>query len=290
MRLLLGILIFGLWASFARYYYVCEIKGLCPSQEQVEVNQPDSPERLDNLALQFGDEKILQDYNQFYFQNGISKPTLDSSNVAFLDGIATYLFENEDKKLKITGRFLESESEITVGTFDNLGIARAAAIEKELLDRDIPEDRISLDHLVAQGDVLTEPIIFSILEADNNELEDVQFTFKNMTFLESNFKFDSDVFEPREAFLMYADSMKTFFSTNPDKTLTIIGHTDKIGKQSYNKDLGYRRANSAKLYVANKVGIQNEIKIKSMGEKQPMATNNTEEGRAKNRRINLVIE
>ena len=287
MRLLLGIIIFGIWASFARRYYVCEIKGLCHQEEVVKV---DTPQRLKNLSLQFGDENILQDYNQFYFQNGISKPTLDSNNRVFLDEIAAYMIDNEDKKLKITGRYLESEEDITVGSYENLGIARAAAIEKELLGLGIPDDRISITYSMVEGEELTEPIVFEILEASNNELEDVQFTFTNMTFLESNFKFDSDVFEPRAAFLTYADSMKTYFELNPDKTLLIIGHTDKIGKQTYNKDLGYRRANSAKQYLVNKIGIQNEIKIKSMGEKQPMATNKTEAGRSKNRRINLVIE
>ncbi|HFC00382.1 MAG TPA: hypothetical protein ENJ53_06210, partial [Phaeodactylibacter sp.] len=64
MRLLLGIIIFGIWASFARRYYVCEIKGLCHQEEVVKV---DTPQRLKNLSLQFGDENILQDYNQFYF-------------------------------------------------------------------------------------------------------------------------------------------------------------------------------------------------------------------------------
>ena len=72
--------------------------------------------------------------------------------------------------------------------------------------------------------------------------------------------------------------------------LKIIGHADKTGGDAHNKDLGYRRANSAKLYIANQVGIQTEIKIESKGEKEPMATNKTPEGRAKNRRINLIIE
>ncbi|MEM6963996.1 MAG: OmpA family protein [Bacteroidota bacterium] len=288
MRLLLGILLFGLWASFARYWYVCKIKDACEPQK--EVVEPETPERLSNLSLQFGDEPILEGYNQFYFQEGISKPTLDSSNLAFLDAIAAYMIDNEDKKLKITGQFLESESEITSDINDNLGIARARAIEEMLKDLGIPEDRISIYYSMILGDELTEPLLFEILAMDNNELADVQFTFTNMTFTESNFKFDSDVFEPRESFLTYADSINTYFELNPDKSLTIIGHTDKIGKQSYNKDLGYRRANSAKLYLANQVGIETEIKIQSMGEKEPMAPNTTEAGRARNRRVNFVIE
>lgn len=288
MRLLLGILIFGLWASVARYYYVCEIKNHCEPQEVVL--EPTAPERLKNLNLSFGDENILEGYNQFSFQNGISQPTIDSSNLAFLDGIVSYMIDHEEKKLKITGRFLESESDIQVNFDDNLGIARAKAIEKMLIDLGIPGDRISLDYAMIQGEELTEPIVFEILETSDTELADVQFTFNNMTFLESNFESDSDEFNPGDAFLSYADSMKTYFELNPDKTLKIIGHADKTGGDAYNKDLGYRRANSAKLYIANQVGIQTEIQVESKGEKEPMASNKTPEGRAKNRRINLIIE
>lgn len=286
MRLLFGLLLFSLWASIARTYYVCEIKHLCEPQEIVEP----TPERLQNLTLQYGDENILEDYNQFYFKEGIAQPTLDSSNTAFLEAIASYMIDNEDKKLKITGRYLASEADIPVGSFDNLGIARASAIEQELLAMGIQDDRISLDYSLAQGDTLTEPISFEILESANDDLADVQFTFTNMTFTESNFKFDSDEFTPKESFINYSDSLKIYFDLNPEKSLTIIGHTDKIGKQSYNKDLGFRRATSAKLYLVQKVGIETEVKIESMGEKKPMASNNTEAGRSRNRRVNFVIE
>ena len=289
MRLLIGLILFGLWASIARYYYVCEIYGACAPEEEILENP--IPVRPNTLTLTLGDSVILEGYNHFYFEPRISQPTLDSSNQVFLGKIEDYLLDNEDKKLKITGRFLESESDVTIDFSDNLGIARAKAIESLLVDRGIADEIISIDYQPVIGDsVLTEPILFEILEADNDDLADVQFTFTNMTFTESNFEFNSDVFEPKESFLLYADSMKTYFELNPEKKLTIIGHTDFKGTQKYNKGLGYRRANSAKLYLANQVGIQTEIKIESKGEMEPMATNDTEEGQAKNRRVNFVIE
>lgn len=288
MRLLLGILLFGIWASFARYWYVCKIKDHCePKQEIVE---PETPERLSNLSLQFGDEPILEGYNQFYFQEGISKPTLDSSNMVFLDAIAEYMIDNEDKKLQITGRFLESEIDITVGLNENLGIARAKEIRRKLIELGIPEFRILIDHSMVDGDTLEEPLVFEILNLDDIGSGGAPFTFYNMTITESNFQFDSDVFEPKESFLLYADSMNIFFGLNPDKKLTIIGHTDKIGREAYNKDLGFRRAESARLYLINQVGLEADIETKSQGEKEPLDKSGTEEARAKNRRVNFKIE
>ena len=61
MRLLLGILIFGMWGSFARYWYVCKIKKNCEPQEIIE--EPTAPERLKTLNLTFGDSVILEGYN-----------------------------------------------------------------------------------------------------------------------------------------------------------------------------------------------------------------------------------
>ncbi len=285
MRLLLGLLIFGLWASFARYYYVCKIKGLC---DKVEIEA--TPNRLQNLSLQYGDDNILQGYNQFYFKPNISQPTLDSSNYQFLEKIAGYMFDSTDTKLKIIGKYLESEKDVSAGTFENIGVARADAIRKELQKYGIAEDRISLEPSMVEGDVLDEPIDFLLLNVSDTEFEDAQFTFENMTYFESNFKSDSDVFEPGDAFLLYADSMATFFELKPEKTLTIIGHTDETGSKSHNKDLGLRRAKSARAFLVSDKGIENEITVKTMGEKKPLATNKTKAGRAKNRRVNFVIE
>ena len=67
------------------------------------------------------------------------------------------------------------------------------------------------------------------------------------------------------------------------------GHTDSIGSDSYNMKLGQRRADSVRSYLVNKGISSKRIRTESYGESRPVATNDTAEGRAQNRRVELRV-
>ena len=75
----------------------------------------------------------------------------------------------------------------------------------------------------------------------------------------------------------------------PDAELNVVGHTDNVGGLDYNKDLSERRAASVVAYLTAQHGID-AARLTSIGAgmTSPIATNDTEEGRAKNRRVELV--
>ena len=68
-----------------------------------------------------------------------------------------------------------------------------------------------------------------------------------------------------------------------------IGHTDSIGTDEYNQKLSVRRAESVKAYLVSKGVEPNRIYTEGKGEKQPVASNKTAEGRAKNRRTEIEV-
>jgi len=68
-----------------------------------------------------------------------------------------------------------------------------------------------------------------------------------------------------------------------------IGHTDSIGADAYNQKLSVRRAESVKAYLVSKGVAPNRIYTEGKGEKQPVASNKTKEGRAKNRRVEIEV-
>ena len=68
-----------------------------------------------------------------------------------------------------------------------------------------------------------------------------------------------------------------------------IGHTDSIGSDAYNQKLSVRRAESVKAYLASKGVEPNRIYTEGKGEKQPVASNKTKEGRQKNRRVEIEV-
>ena len=68
-----------------------------------------------------------------------------------------------------------------------------------------------------------------------------------------------------------------------------IGHADSIGSDAYNQKLSVRRAEAVKAYLVSK-GIEgNRVYTEGKGEKQPVASNKTKEGRAKNRRTEIEV-
>ncbi len=80
-----------------------------------------------------------------------------------------------------------------------------------------------------------------------------------------------------------------FLINNRGSLVTIIGHTDSRGSDVLNKSLSYRRANSVvQALIFNGVS-PTRIHPEGMGENMPIASNSTEEGRAKNRRIEAIL-
>ncbi len=81
----------------------------------------------------------------------------------------------------------------------------------------------------------------------------------------------------------------TYLKENPDIKLFIVGHTDNTGSYSYNLKLSLRRAEAVVNKLVKDYGISKDrLKAVGVGPVAPKSTNQTEEGRAKNRRVELV--
>jgi outer membrane protein OmpA-like peptidoglycan-associated protein len=68
----------------------------------------------------------------------------------------------------------------------------------------------------------------------------------------------------------------------------IDGHTDAVGGDSYNQGLSYRRAESAAHFLELQ-GIKQDVATLGRGEREPIASNDNDSGRARNRRIEIAI-
>ncbi len=73
-------------------------------------------------------------------------------------------------------------------------------------------------------------------------------------------------------------------------TVHITGHTDHDGDEAYNYNLGLERAEHVKNYLVSKGVAPDKITTESMGKKEPIADNSTEEGKQKNRRVEIEIK
>ena len=84
------------------------------------------------------------------------------------------------------------------------------------------------------------------------------------------------------------DSFISAIRQRVSNIISIFGHTDSLGTDPYNDALSERRANRVRDYLLNSGIPGREISVKAMGERSPIADNDTRDGRAKNRRV--VIE
>jgi outer membrane protein OmpA-like peptidoglycan-associated protein len=75
----------------------------------------------------------------------------------------------------------------------------------------------------------------------------------------------------------------------PQTVVRVEGHTDSTGSESYNMDLSRRRANSVKNIVIQQGVSSSRIETVAFGESAPVASNDTEFGRARNRRVEIKI-
>ena len=73
------------------------------------------------------------------------------------------------------------------------------------------------------------------------------------------------------------------------EVIIAVGHTDSVGSDAYNQKLSVRRAEAVKAYLVSKGIEKNRIYTEGKGEKQPVASNKTTEGRAKNRRVEIEV-
>ncbi len=75
----------------------------------------------------------------------------------------------------------------------------------------------------------------------------------------------------------------------PDTNIAVIGHTDSKGTDAYNQSLSERRANAVINYLRSRNVASSRLSAKGMGESDPIASNDTDDGRAQNRRVEFVI-
>ena len=101
--------------------------------------------------------------------------------------------------------------------------------------------------------------------------------------------FDVDSAEIKEESEPTIKKIADLLNENPELKLNVVGHTDSTGDLDYNIDLSERRANSLVEVLVNNYKIdENRLNSFGVGPLAPKATNETENGRTKNRRVELV--
>jgi outer membrane protein OmpA-like peptidoglycan-associated protein len=101
--------------------------------------------------------------------------------------------------------------------------------------------------------------------------------------------FDSGQAAIRPNFRSALDNFAQSLQQNPSSSVTIIGHTDSTGSPAMNEPLSLQRADATRDYLASRGVASNRFSIDGRGSREPIASNDTEAGRARNRRVEIFL-
>jgi OmpA-OmpF porin, OOP family len=101
------------------------------------------------------------------------------------------------------------------------------------------------------------------------------------------FEFDKDELMPRS--FVELNKLLKIMRDHPKLVIEIMGHTDALGEDAYNLDLSRRRAESVLRFLLENKVSKNRLRSHGEGETRPIASNETDEGRAQNRRVEFIV-
>jgi outer membrane protein OmpA-like peptidoglycan-associated protein len=263
------VLIIILWLLLGLFYWY--ISKQCCTQNPETVQETIS--QVPSIPV-----KKITKLTPINFACSDDKPNAEPEWMKFRDSLINNM--GKDSVLSIKGLYFSDE--VYQGN-ENLGLARARNVLK-LFDN-LNTDLVQLDGEGRQDscvvDELNNLIAFRYLRqtAKIKEIDDrtiIHFAFNSAKKLS-----DSEIEK-------YLDDVAARVSNSAEKIL-LTGHTDDVGSDAANILLGEKRAETIKDYLVRKGVNPSNITVRSKGERSPIALNQSEEGRNKNRRVELQI-
>ena len=144
------------------------------------------------------------------------------------------------------------------------------------------------NHIYTQVDVIeVAPMQEAMVTVDADSMAEEIFETGSISIYGILFDFDKADIKPESAATI--EEIATLLNNNPDLKLFIVGHTDNKGGLDYNMNLSQKRAGAVVDVLVTEHGIEtSRLTPKGLGFLAPVASNKSEEGRAKNRRVELV--
>ena len=278
---LLPIGAFLVWCYVSQQWYVCSIKQKCGPEVPVAVAAEDS------IAADTSNEVPAENTYALGFKWNSDVPEPGPGYDDFLQSKISSLPEGQ--LFEIVGKYYGDES--PPEGFSNIGLARAEQVKK-LFEGKIANELIVVTsrQIGAQSPESLKKGYLDAIEINykeapkGDEVEIIEIE-NRISIL---FPYGSSTKEANPQVDEYLDKLaERLKKTN--ETVSITGHTDAVGTEEFNYDLALSRAKHIQSILVSKGIAPDRIQIASKGEKQPVASNDTEEGRRQNRRVELVL-
>ncbi|MDC6365297.1 MULTISPECIES: OmpA family protein [Flavobacteriaceae] len=247
------------------------------------------------FAFEYGDfaHKVNDNFN-FNVSNPSFLMPISEELKGGVSSLKDYLDSNPDRSINIIGHYTSDEENISA--FPNLGLARANSVKNHFVVSGISSKRINtegklMEDLIPKENVFLGPVSYVISEADVDAEEKLKALYEEI-------KSDPLVlyFQTGEAAINLTATQRQkvamiskYLDKADDGLCLVVGHTDNTGSRETNIALGQERADFAKAYLVRNAIPASKIQTSSQGPDSPIASNDTEEGRAKNRRTVVTL-
>ncbi|MGB3151217.1 MAG: OmpA family protein [Maribacter sp.] len=281
------------------YFYItcCSECGASVEDEPPKEAMSPAEQEATSFPFKFSNGDYTYTSNDNYNFKNSSSSILMPLAVNMETGIMslkTFLADNIGKVINITGYYKSDESNDSA--YPNLGLARANAVKNHLVSKGVSSTQINtmgklMDEIVAENDIFLGPIVYSLEGETENTADELKVLYEKITAnplvlyfdtAEASISLDAEQRQKVADISRYLDKIE-------GATTNVVGHTDNTGIAATNMKLGLDRANFAKAYLMQNGISETKINTTSKGQTNPLESNATEEGRAKNRRTVVTL-
>lgn len=284
-------ILFGCWL----YHYCC---CCCAS-----ASEPDRS--YSGLSIEDGDAFDVESKDNFSFDvNNFELHELKPSIRHSFESAVEYLKSHPDKTLNLNGQYLDNENNESI--YPDLGIARATALKNWFMNAGIPADKITIgsellrDSLQLLKDTIWGATHLSFITNEVPEgnvdeqpskpvIDDAIVTKLKAKPMVLYFETNAASLNPSSAQRNDFAAISKYLSLKPESRLLINGHADNVGNDEHNLKLSKNRADFAKSVLIRNGVSSNQLETQGYGSKKPIASNASEEGKAKNRRVEITF-
>ncbi|PQJ16348.1 OmpA family protein [Aureicoccus marinus] len=245
------------------------------------------------LALVFPDGQVIRSGSNFIF--GFSSPHFDLPVQEALNpsivGLRTFLDENENYRLSITGLSRADESNPTA--FSSLGIARANQVKEYLKTKDFRTAQITLEGLQANDSLdisygkINGPVEWKIERIPPDMAGELEESVQDSLVI--NFETEGAGIQLNEDQKNQFTAFYAYLDWTQEAKLEITGHSADTGSDKDSFRMGMKRADVVRKFFRENGVPDNRMKSGSAGHNQAVASNRTTEGRMQNNRVVVQI-
>lgn len=243
---------------------------------------------IKDIQVLFSEEKIKKCYHKNWCEKVLKPQKMTKKRFQIHKNTATTYYNQRDQWMEVSFEFTAEgfEQFFTIGNFNNDSKTKRSEVLA------ISKNTHTFSYYYIDDVSVISTALVSSQEKDSivPKAEEVKRFEIDTTYKFSNVLFEFDKAELKQNTIKELDELFTYLAARPSLNIEVYGHTDDVGITKRNKELSIQRARAVAEYLILQGLKPKRIQWFGFGSENPIATNNTEEGRQQNRRVEFRLK